>query len=78
LLSSRDVFTSGTPVKRNEVGFDPLVSNLTTGVIGAPLGRVHHTGEVLDGNPACCARSPAQRPVSELGTRCESAVETGD
>jgi len=37
LLSSRDVFTSGTPVKRNEVGFDPLVSNLTTGVIGAPL-----------------------------------------
>jgi hypothetical protein len=37
LRSSRDVFTAPTPVKEIEVIADPLVSNLTTHVIGAPL-----------------------------------------
>jgi hypothetical protein len=39
LRSCRDVFTGLTPVKEIEVFADPLVSNLTTGVIGAPLDR---------------------------------------
>jgi hypothetical protein len=37
LRSYRDVFTGRTPVKEIEVNVDPLVSKLTTGVIGAPL-----------------------------------------
>src|SRR3954471_23457867 len=39
LRSSRDVFTSPTRVKQNEVVAAPLVSNLTTPVIGPPLDR---------------------------------------
>jgi hypothetical protein len=37
LRSCRDVFTGWTPVKEIEVIADPLVSKLTTAVIGAPL-----------------------------------------
>jgi hypothetical protein len=37
LRSCRDVFTASTSVKEIEVFADPLVSNLTTHVIGAPL-----------------------------------------
>jgi hypothetical protein len=37
LRSCRDVFTALTPVKEIETFADPLVSKLTTHVIGAPL-----------------------------------------
>jgi hypothetical protein len=37
LRSCRDVFTALTPVKEIEVFADPLVSKLTTRVIGPPL-----------------------------------------
>jgi hypothetical protein len=37
LRSCRDVFTAPTPVKEIEAFADPLVSKLTTPVIGPPL-----------------------------------------
>jgi len=37
LRSCRDVFTASTPVKEIEVFAEPLVSKLTTHVIGPPL-----------------------------------------
>jgi hypothetical protein len=37
LRSCRDVFTAPTPVKEIEAFADPLVSKLTTAVIGPPL-----------------------------------------
>jgi hypothetical protein len=41
MRSCRDVFTGGTPVKEIGVFADPLVSNLTTLVIGPPLDETN-------------------------------------
>jgi len=47
LRSCRDVFTASTSVKEIEVFADPLVSNLTTHVIGAPLDGTNTPEEPL-------------------------------
>src|SRR4051812_16857643 len=69
LLSSRDVFTSGTPVKRNGVVADPLVSNLTTGVIGAPLD--------LSTTPAKCLTATGRAVLGVQPSRLRERWEPG-
>src|SRR3954452_3921772 len=70
LRSIRDVFTSPTRVKQNEVVVDPLVSNLTTLVIGPPLDRstmprmplTARGGCVLGDDSQCRRDSPQAQP----------------
>src|SRR3954449_9002766 len=61
LRSIRDVFTSPTRVKQNEVVADPLVSNLTTPVISPPLDRSTTPPLPLTARGGCVLSDHSQR-----------------